>query len=44
MLFLKYHGIAVRNVGNTAKSDPSLAFVYLLDSDNEYTADLMSKL
>lgn len=44
MLFLKSHGISVRTVGNTAKSDPTVAFVYLLDSDNEYTAELMMKL
>lgn len=44
MLLLKSHGIAVRTVGDTAKSDPTVAFVYLLDSDNEYTAELMSKL
>jgi hypothetical protein len=34
----------VRTVGNTANSDPTVAFVYLLDSDNEYTAELMQKL
>ena len=44
MLFLKSHRIAVRTVGNTAKSDPTVAFVYLLDSDNEYTVELMLKL
>lgn len=44
MLFLKSHGIAVRTIGNTVKSDPIVAFVYLLDSDNEYTAELMLKL
>lgn len=44
LLFLRSHGISVRTVGNTAKSDPTVAFVYLLDSDNEYTAELMMKL
>jgi len=44
MLFLKSHEISVRTVGNIAKSDPTVAFVYLFDSDNEYTAELMQKL
>lgn len=44
MLFLKSNGIAVRSVGSTATSDPTAAFVYLLDSDNHYTAELMMKL
>jgi len=44
MLFLKSHDISVRTVGSTAKSDPTVAFVYLLDSDNEYTNGLMLKL
>jgi hypothetical protein len=43
-LFLKSHDIAVRTVGDVAKADPTVAFVYLLDSDNEYTAELMLKL
>ena len=43
-MFLKSHDIAVRTVGNTSDSDPTVAFVYLLDSDNEYTAELMQKL
>ena len=34
MLFLKSHGLAVKSVGNTADSDSTVAFVYLLDSDN----------
>ncbi len=44
MLFLKSHKISVRTIGNTVASDPAVAFVYLLDSDNEYTAELMLKL
>jgi hypothetical protein len=44
MLFLKSHGVAVKTVGNTANCDPTVAFVYLLDSDNKYTAELMTKL
>ena len=44
MLFLKSHGLAVKTVGNTADSDPNVAFVYLLDSDNHYTIELMKKL
>ena len=43
-MFLKSHDIAVRTVGNTADSDPTVAFVYLLDSDNQYTVGLMQKL
>ena len=43
-LFLKSHGIAVRTVGNTSDSDPTAAFVYLLDGDNQYTTELMQKL
>jgi hypothetical protein len=43
-LFLKSHDIAVRTVGSTANSDPTVAFVYLLDSGNEYTAELMQNL
>lgn len=43
-MFLKFHGIAVRTVSNTANSDPTVAFVYLSDSDNEYTVELMKKL
>lgn len=41
---MKSHDIAVRTVGDTATSDPTVAFVYLLDGDNEYTAELMLKL
>lgn len=44
MVFLKSHDIAVRTVGSTAISDPTVAFVYLLDSDNEYTVELIMKL
>ena len=34
----------MRTVGSTSDYDPTVAFVYLLDSDNEYTAELMQKL
>lgn len=34
----------MRTVSNTATSDPTVAFVYLEDSSNEYTQELMHKL
>ena len=36
-IFLKSHYIPVRSVGNAATNDRKVAFVYLLDSDNQFT-------
>jgi len=40
-IFLKSHYIPVRSVGNAATNDPKVAFVYLLDSDNQFTRRLI---
>ena len=41
---MKSHDISVRTISSTSNSDPTVAFVYLLDSDNEYTAKLIYNL
>ena len=41
---LKSHGIPVRSVGNVSDNDKTTAFVYLLDSDNKFTAKLIENL
>ena len=41
---LKSHCIPVRSVGNVSTNDKSLVFVYLLDSDNEFTAELIANI
>lgn len=41
---LKSHCIPVRSVGNISTNDKNVAFVYLLDSDNEFTAELIANL
>ena len=43
-IFLKSHYIPVRSVGNTATNDSKVAFVYLLDSDNQFTKHLVQNL
>ena len=43
-IFLKSHYIPVRSVGNVATCDESVAFVYLLDSDNAFTVELVKNL
>ena len=40
-IFLKLHGIPVRSVGNVSSDEKGLAFVYLTDSDNTFTAELI---
>lgn len=43
-IFLKLHGIPVRSVGNVATNDRAVAFVYLMDSDNLFTPELIENL
>ena len=43
-IFLKSHYIPVRSVGNAATNDRKVAFVYLLDSDNQFTRQLIENL
>ena len=41
MIFLKLHGIPVRSVGNISTDEKGVAFVYLVDSDNLFTVELI---
>jgi hypothetical protein len=41
---LKSHLIPVRSVGNVSTNDITIAFVYLLDSDNKFTTELIDNL
>ena len=43
-MFLKSHYVPVRSVGNVSTNDKTNAFVYLLDSDNDFTAKLIINL
>ena len=43
-IFLKSHDIPVRSVGNVSTNEKSVAFVYLTDSDNLFTAALIQNL
>lgn len=43
-MHLKYHGIPVRSVNNVSNNDTTTAFIYLLDSDNKFTAKLIDNL
>jgi hypothetical protein len=40
-IFLKSHNIPVKSVGNVATKDKAVAFIYLTDSDNTFTAELI---
>ena len=41
---LKSHLIPVRSVGDVSTNDKTVAFVYLLDSDNKFTTELIENL
>jgi hypothetical protein len=43
-VYLKSHFIPVRSVGNVSTKDKTIAFVYLLDSDNKFTTELIDNL
>ncbi len=43
-IFLKSNGIPIRLVGNVSTDERGLAFVYLMDSDNLFTAELIKNL
>ena len=38
------HGIPVRLVANVATDDQTIAFVYLTDSDNKFSSELVKNL
>ena len=40
-IFLKSHRIPVRAIGNISTDEKGVAFVYLADSDNLFTAELI---
>jgi hypothetical protein len=41
---LKFHSIPVKSVGNVSTNDKTIAFIYLLDSDNTFTFELIANL
>jgi len=41
---LKSYCIPVRSVGNVSTNDKTITFVYLLDSDNKFTTELIVNL
>lgn len=43
-IFLKFYGLPIRSVGNVATNDNAAAFVYLLDSANTFTTELITNL
>ena len=43
-VFLIDHGIPVRLVTNVATNNKTTAFVYLMDSDNRFSPELVNKL
>jgi len=43
-VYLKSHCIPVRSVGNVSTNDKTVAFIYLLDSNNKFTTELIVNL
>lgn len=43
-VFLIDHGIPVRLVTNVATNNKATAFIYLMDSDNKFSPELVDKL
>lgn len=43
-MYLKSHSIPLRSVGNVSNNDKTIAFVYLMDSDNKFTPELVANL